>query len=114
MKIVNGLLFISFGALLIHASMGLPNRGDADAVMFREKSPAGSPGASSYYIRNAYRDAETPNMVTVILADYRGYDTLGEETVIMTAGLICFLLLRRKRKDRDDRKALKAGKDAQI
>ncbi len=114
MKIVNGLLFLSFGALLIHASMGLPNRGDADAVMFREKSPAGSPGASSYYIRNAYRDAETPNMVTVILADYRGYDTLGEETVIMTAGLICFLLLRRKRNDRDGRKTLKAGKNAKV
>jgi multicomponent Na+:H+ antiporter subunit B len=67
--------------------------------MHREKSPAGSPGASSYYIRNAYRDAKTPNMVTVILADYRGYDTLGEETVILTAGLICYLILR-KRKDK--------------
>jgi len=114
LKIVNWILFLSFGALLIHASMGLPNRGDAGAVMFRERSPAGSPGASSYYIRNAYRDAETPNMVTVILADYRSYDTLGEETVIMTAGLICFLLLRKKRNDRDEKKALKAGKDAQI
>jgi len=114
LKIVNGLLLVAFGALLIHASLGLPDRGDADAVMFREKSPAGSPGASSYYIRNAYRDAETPNMVTVILADYRGYDTLGEETVILTAGLICFLLLRRKRTDRDGNTSLKAGADAQL
>ncbi len=113
MKIVNWILFIAFGALLIYASTGLPNRGDADAVMFREKSPAGSPGASSYYIRNAYKDAETPNMVTVILADYRGYDTLGEETVIMTAGLICFLLLRREKIGRDGKKRLKAGTDAQ-
>ena len=93
--------------------MGLPDRGDPDAVMFREKSPAGSFGASSYYIRNAYRDAETPNMVTVVLADYRGYDTLGEETVIMTAGLICFLLLRRQRTKRDDNKPRKASADAQ-
>lgn len=114
MKIVNWLLFLSFGALLIHASMGFPNRGDADAVMFREKSPAGTPGASSYYIRNAYRDAETPNMVTVVLADYRGYDTLGEQTVILTAGLVCFLLLRKKGKDRHEKKAMKAGADAQI
>ncbi len=113
MKIVNWLLFLSFGALLIYASMGLPNRGDGDAVMFRGKSPAGSLGASSYYIRNAYRDAETPNMVTVVLADYRGYDTLGEETVIMTAGLICYLLLRRQRTNRDDKKPRKAGADAQ-
>lgn len=97
MKIINMFLLISFGALLVYASLGLPNRGDIDAKMHAEKSMAGSPGAASYYIRNAYRDAKTPNMVTVILADYRGYDTLGEETVILTAGLICFLILRRKR-----------------
>lgn len=114
MKIVNWLLLTSFGVLLIYASMGFPNRGDRDAVMHREKSPAGSWGASSYYIRNAYRDAETPNMVTVVLADYRGYDTLGEETVILTAGLICYLLLRKKRTNRDDKKPRKAGTDAQI
>jgi hypothetical protein len=34
--------------------------------------------------------------------------------VIMTSGLICFLLLRKKRNDRGDKKALKAGTDAQI
>lgn len=109
MRIVHWLLLITFGALLIYASTGLPDRGDPDAVMFRETSPAGSLGASSYYIRDAYRDADTPNMVTVILADYRGYDTLGEETVILTAGLICFLVLRRTGPDRNDKKARKAG-----
>ena len=35
-------------------------------------------------------------MVTYILADYRGYDTLGETTVIFTAGMAVVLLLRRK------------------
>jgi hypothetical protein len=114
LRIVHWLLLVSFGALLIYASMGLPDRGDPDAVMFRGKSPAGSRGASSYYIRNAERDADTPNMVTVILADYRGYDTLGEETVILTAGLICFLVLRKKGTNRDDNKPLKAGADAQV
>jgi multicomponent Na+:H+ antiporter subunit B len=114
LKIVHWLLLASFGALLIHASMGLPDRGDPNAVMFREKSPVGSPGASSYYIRNADRDADTPNMVTVILADYRGYDTLGEETVILTAGLICFLMLRKKGTDREGNKPRKAGADAKV
>jgi multicomponent Na+:H+ antiporter subunit B len=100
LKILNYLLLIVFGALLMYASLGLPDRGDSRAVvMFRDVSPAGSPGASSYYIRHAYRDAKTPNMVTVILADYRGYDTLGEETVILTAGLICYLILRKKREN---------------
>jgi multisubunit Na+/H+ antiporter MnhB subunit len=113
LRIVNWLLLISFGSLLIYASLGLPNRGDPDAVMNREISPAGSLEASSYYIRNAYRDAEAPNMVTVVLADYRGYDTLGEETVILTAGLICYLLLRNTRNNRDEKKPRKAGADAQ-
>ncbi len=99
MKILNYLLLIVFGALLIYASTGLPNRGDANAPMHRDKSLAESPGASAYYIKNAYKDAKTPNMVTVILADYRGYDTLGEETVILTAGLICYLILRKKREN---------------
>lgn len=103
MKIVNYLILIIFCALLIYASAGLPNRGDIGAVVNREKSPSGSPNAASYYIRHAHQDAHTPNMVTAVLADYRGYDTLGEETVILTAGIICFLLLRKRRKNNEDK-----------
>ncbi len=101
MRIINYLILIVFAGLMIYAAAGLPNRGDANAQMNREKSVVGSPGAAYYYIQNAKRDAHTDNMVTVILADYRGYDTLGEETVILTAGLICFLLLRKKRESHD-------------
>ena len=32
--------------------------------------------------------------MTSVLADYRGYDTLGETTVIFTAGIGVMLLLR--------------------
>jgi multicomponent Na+:H+ antiporter subunit B len=102
LRLVNFGIIILFGLLLIYASAGLPNRGDADAVLNREKSPTGSQNAAAYYIRKSYEDAHTPNMVTAILADYRSYDTLGEETVIMTAGLVCFLLLRKRRKDNED------------
>ncbi len=99
MKIGKYFILPVFFFLMIYASMGFPNRGNARARMNREKSLAGSQNAPSYYIENSERDAHTPNMVTVILADYRGYDTLGEETVIMTAGLICFLILRKKKKE---------------
>jgi multicomponent Na+:H+ antiporter subunit B len=34
--------------------------------------------------------------VTVVLADYRGFDTLGETIVVFAAGLACFLILRRR------------------
>lgn len=97
MKAVPYLLLAAFCGLLIYASTGLPNRGDARSVTNRETSPAGTTNAPSHYIRNSKEEMHTDNMVTTILADYRGYDTLGEETVILTAGLICFLLLRRER-----------------
>lgn len=99
MKLVNYLLLIVFLGLMIYGSMGLPNRGDAQAAMNGPKSPVGSPNAATYYIQNAKKDDHTDNMVTVILADYRGFDTLGEETVIFTAGMICFLLLRKRREE---------------
>jgi len=97
LKIFNYLVLVGFCALLIFASLSLPNRGNTQAQLNQEQSIAGTKNAATYYIKNAEKDAHTPNMVTVILADYRGFDTLGEETVILVAGLICMLILRRKR-----------------
>ncbi|MBM3297595.1 MAG: hypothetical protein FJY83_08350 [Candidatus Aminicenantes bacterium] len=97
MKAANILLLAAFCGLLIYAATGFPNRGDALSVTHRETSPAGTPNAPTHYIRSSKAETHTDNMVTAILADYRGYDTLGEETVILTAGLICYLLLRRER-----------------
>lgn len=94
----NFVILAGFLILMMYASIGLPSRGDPAAIINMEVSPAASPGASSFYIKNSYRDASTLNMVTVILADYRSYDTLGEETVILTAGLCCFLILRDRKK----------------
>jgi multicomponent Na+:H+ antiporter subunit B len=51
---------------------------------------------SPYYLENTMVDAHVSNSVTTILADYRGYDTMFETTVVLTAGLACFFLLRRR------------------
>ena len=48
---------------------------------------------SPYYIEHSHHETGAPNFVTAVLADYRGYDTLGETTVIYTAGLACLLIL---------------------
>jgi multicomponent Na+:H+ antiporter subunit B len=45
------------------------------------------------YIEEAVEQTHTPNIVTAVLADYRGYDTLGEAVVILTAGLAVILIL---------------------
>lgn len=48
------------------------------------------------WIEKGLKETAVPNMVTYGLADYRGYDTLGETTVIFTAGVSVILLLRRR------------------
>ncbi len=51
-----------------------------------------------YYIQSAHDDTGVPNMVTAILASYRGYDTLGETFVIFTAAVSVLALLGRFKK----------------
>ena len=77
---------IVFGGLLFSITFELPNLGDA-------QSPA-STHVSPYYIEHTLEDTSVPNIVTAVLADYRGYDTLFETAVIFSAGLACFFLLR--------------------
>lgn len=73
------------GALLIHATIDLPALGDAN-------SPANT-HVGALYLERHYPDMGFPNMVTSILASYRGFDTLGEVFVVFTAGLAVALLL---------------------
>jgi multicomponent Na+:H+ antiporter subunit B len=77
------------GALLMYATVDMPDWGDA-------QSPANT-HVSPKYLEEAVEKTATPNVVTAVLGDYRGYDTLGETTVIFTAGVVCILLLRRTR-----------------
>ena len=66
---------------------------------FETRMPA-SIYISPEYIQRSFEETHTPAFVTAVLADYRGYDTFGETTVIFTAGLICYLLLGKwKRND---------------
>ena len=48
-----------------------------------------------------------PNVVTAVLASYRGYDTLGETTVVFTAGAGVIALLRRRRRGKDAQQAMR-------
>lgn len=95
MKVFSYLILIAFGLLLIIGVSELPNRGNPHNPINRDESLAGTPGSAAHYIRNAYKETATPNMVTAILADYRGYDTLGETIVIFCAGIAAFLILRK-------------------
>ena len=45
------------------------------------------------YIAKTAEEIKIPNVVTAVLASYRGYDTFGETVVIFSAGLGVILLL---------------------
>ena len=90
MKIVNLLIVIITGMVLIYGTMDMPDWGDPNSPASRHLSPN--------YISDAVEKTATPNVVTAVLGDYRGYDTLGETAVIFSAGMACILILRRKRK----------------
>ena len=53
---------------------------------------------SDFFIETSVPIAHGANIVNVILVDYRGFDTLGEISVVMGAGIAIMALLRRRKK----------------
>lgn len=73
------------GAALIYATIDMPAFGDPNA-------PANS-YVGQAYVDQSPNEIAVPNIVTAVLASYRGFDTLGEVLVVFTAGLAVLLLL---------------------
>ena len=86
MKIFKIVIVLLFGALLIYCTLDFPSWGDPQA-------PA-SMHVSNHYIEHTMEETSVPNIVTAVLADYRGYDTMFETIVIFSAGIACIFLLR--------------------
>ena len=84
-RIVPLLVVIATGAVLIYATIDLPGFGDPT-------SPANT-GVGVDFIERTYPEIAIPNIVTAVLASYRGFDTLGEVGVVFAAGLAVSLLL---------------------
>lgn len=78
------------GTALIYATFDMPRYGDPEAPIHQHVAPR--------YIHDTENEIGVPNMVTAVLASYRGYDTWGETTVIFTACLGVMLLLGGARK----------------
>lgn len=76
---------------LIASTVDFPSWGDF-------QSPA-SLHLSKQFIESCYADTATPNIVTAILADYRGFDTMLETIVVFIAAMACFLILREPREE---------------
>ena len=66
--------------------------------------PFGEPPSAmdDYIIENSQQETGTNNVVSAVVFDYRGYDTLGEATILFTAVTAVVMLLRRRRDEVDD------------
>jgi multisubunit Na+/H+ antiporter MnhB subunit len=69
-----------------------------------EMPPFGAPTmrVSSTYLANGLRQTGAANIVSSIILDYRGYDTLGEATILFTAVIGVLAVMRRAGKKRQD------------
>ena len=73
------------GAALVYGTMDIPPFGDPSNPVHHH--------VADHYLEESGHEIGIPNVVTSVLASYRGYDTLGEVTVIFTAAVGVLLLL---------------------
>ena len=75
------------GGILIYGSLDMPEFGNPANPVHQHVAP--------YYLEESYHDTHIPNIVTVVLGSYRGFDTMGEAAVVFTALVGVLLLLAR-------------------
>lgn len=84
-RILPLLVVLVTGGILVYGSLDLPYYGEPDNPIHQHVAPR--------YIEKTGEEIGVPNIVTAVLAAYRGYDTMGETTVIFTAAVGVLLLL---------------------
>jgi len=87
LTIIPLIIVLLVGATLIYATIDMPLYGDPNAPIHQHVAP--------YYLKQGIVDTGIPNVVTQVLASYRGFDTLGEVFVVFTAGVGVLMLLDR-------------------
>lgn len=98
------IVVVGTGAMLIYGTFDMPHFGSADAAIQTYPNP-------SFVERSQTEMGEhgLPNVVTAVLASYRGYDTLGETAVIFTAGIAVLLILRKNKESDEGSGASQSG-----
>ncbi len=91
-KVFATIAVVITGSILLYGVSDFPAFGDPRSPA--NASVPGSESVSQYFITESYKDTKVPNLVTSVLADYRGYDTMFETVVIFAAGMAIFAILR--------------------
>ena len=86
-KIIFGIAFIIFFSFLIVSAINMRTFGEPTYSEMDD-----------YFIENAQSETGANNVVTSIVFDYRGFDTLGEATILFTAVAAVIMIFRRLNK----------------
>ncbi|MEC8403927.1 MAG: DUF4040 domain-containing protein [Pseudomonadota bacterium] len=81
------IICFTIGGLLIYGTYGLPPFGASDTPIHTH--------VSAQYLERSLSETGVPNVVTSVLASYRGFDTLGEVIVVFTAAIGVLSILKR-------------------
>ncbi|MBU1003381.1 MAG: Na(+)/H(+) antiporter subunit B [Proteobacteria bacterium] len=95
MKKLAFVTILLLGIVLMAITADFPRWGDP-------LSPA-STYLSPHFIEKTMEETSVPNIVTAVLGDYRGYDTMFETTVVFCAGAACFFILGSFGREEDDK-----------
>ena len=90
-------LFIAMvaGMVLMYGTLDMPSFGAPDAPIHQHIAP--------HYLEVSPHEIGVQNIITSVVASYRGYDTLGETTVVLTAAVdVMALLHTRRRRENGD------------
>ena len=84
------LVVLVTGSILVYGTFDMPPYGDPGNPVHHHVAP--------HYLEESEHEIGIPNVVTSVLASYRGYDTMGEITVVFTAMVGVLLLMGGVRK----------------
>jgi len=83
-------IVILTGSALVYGTWDIPAFGSGAAPAHTHVAPE--------YLSRSIPDTGIQNVVTSVLASYRGFDTLGEVTVVFTAGIAVLILIGGRRR----------------
>ena len=90
-KLLGAAALAVMAGFLILAVTGLPEFGS-----FQNRH------VTMFFLEHGLQKTGSANIVNAIIWDFRGYDTLGEETILFCAALSVFMIIRRKKYGRHD------------
>jgi len=81
----------AFAGVLLLTLPAIPAIGSPEAPAWA------NPDVTQFYLGTAYKQTGVENVVTAVLAGFRGFDTFGEAVVVFAAGVAVLVVLREER-----------------